>query len=92
MTGGKDEWDSSLCGERGESIQGIGQKIIVVDILDRKKVGNMISDKDHFALLKTIKGIKDNVDKMYTLGNDELQYMRDEFLGYLKQLVDVVNG
>jgi UV DNA damage repair endonuclease len=52
----------------------------------------MISDTDHFALLKTIKGIKDNVDKMYTLGNDELQYMRDEFLGYLKQLVDVVNG
>jgi hypothetical protein len=51
----------------------------------------MIPDKDHFVLLKTIKGIKDNVDKMYTLGNDELQFMRDEFLGYLRQLVDVVN-
>jgi hypothetical protein len=52
----------------------------------------MIPDRDHFALLKTIKGIKDNVDKMYTLGNDDLQYVRDEFLGYLKQLVDVVNA
>jgi hypothetical protein len=51
----------------------------------------MIGDKDHFILLKTIKGIKDNVDKMYTLGNDDLQYMRDEFLGYLRRLVDVVN-
>ena len=51
----------------------------------------MIPDKDHFILLKTIKGIKDNVDKMYTLGNDDLQYMRDEFLGYLRRLVDVVN-
>jgi len=51
----------------------------------------MIPDKDHFILLKTIKGIKDNVDKMYTLGSDDLQYMRDEFLGYLRRLVDVVN-
>ena len=51
----------------------------------------MIPDKDHFILLKTIKGIKDNVDKTYTLGNDDLQYMRDEFLGYLRRLVDVVN-
>jgi len=51
----------------------------------------VIPDKDHFVLLKTIKGIKDNVDKMYTLGNDDLQYMRDEFLDYLLQLVDVVN-
>jgi hypothetical protein len=51
----------------------------------------MIEDKDHYILLKTIKGIKDNVDKMYTLGNDELQYMRDEFLEYLRQLIDVVN-
>jgi hypothetical protein len=50
----------------------------------------MIEDKDHYILLKTIKGIKDNVDKMYTLGNDELQFMRDEFLNYLRQLVDVV--
>jgi hypothetical protein len=51
----------------------------------------MILDKDHFILLKTIKGIKDNVDKMYTFGNDDLQYMRDEFLGYLRRLVEVVN-
>ena len=51
----------------------------------------MIPDKDYFILLKTIKGIKDNVDKTYTLGNDDLQYMRDEFLGYLRRLVDVVN-
>ena len=51
----------------------------------------MIPDKDHFILLKTIKGIKDNVDKMYTLGNDDLQNMRDEFLGYLRRLVDVIN-
>jgi hypothetical protein len=51
----------------------------------------MIRDEDHFILLKTIKGIKDNVDKMYTLGNDDLQYMRDKFLGYLQRLVDVVN-
>jgi UV DNA damage repair endonuclease len=51
-----------------------------------------ISDTDQYILLKTIKGIKDNVDKMYTLGNDELQYMRDEFLGYLRQLIDVVNA
>ena len=50
-----------------------------------------ISDTDQYVLLKTIKGIKDNVDKMYTLGNDELQFMRDELLGYLRQLVDVVN-
>jgi hypothetical protein len=51
----------------------------------------MIPDNDHFILLKTIKGIKDNVDKMYTLGNDDTQYIRDEFLGYLRQLVDIVN-
>jgi hypothetical protein len=51
----------------------------------------MIPDKVHIILLKTIKGIKDNVDKMYTLGNDDLQYMRDEFLGYLRRLVDVGN-
>ena len=51
----------------------------------------MIEDKEQFILLKTIKGIKENVDKMYTLGNDELQFMRDEFLGYLRQLVEVVN-
>ena len=51
----------------------------------------MISDTDQYVLLKTIKGIKENVDKMYTLGNDELQFMRDEFLGYLRQLVEVVN-
>lgn len=51
-----------------------------------------ISDTDQYILLKTIKGIKDNVDKMYTLGNDELQYMRDEFLGYLRQLINVVNA
>jgi hypothetical protein len=50
-----------------------------------------ISDTDQYILLKTIKGIKDNVDKMYTLGNDDLQFMRDEFLGYLRQLIDVVN-
>lgn len=50
-----------------------------------------ISDTDQYVLLKTIKEIKDNVDKMYTLGNDELQFMRDEFLGYLRQLVDLVN-
>lgn len=58
---------------------------------EERVIINMISDTDHFALLKTIKGIKDNVDKMYTLGNDELQYVRDEFLGYLRQLMDVVN-
>ena len=51
----------------------------------------MINDKDHFVLLKTIKGIKDNVDKMATLGNDDTQYMRDQFLEYLKLLVGVVN-
>jgi hypothetical protein len=28
---------------------------------------------------------------MYTPGNDELQFMRDEFLGYPRQLIDVVN-
>jgi len=28
---------------------------------------------------------------MNTLGNDELQYMRDEFLGYLLRLVEVVD-
>jgi len=44
----------------------------------------MIEDKEQFILLKTIKGIKENVDKMYTLGNDDLQFMRDEFLGYLR--------
>jgi hypothetical protein len=41
----------------------------------------MISDADHFVLLKTIKAIKDRTDKVYTLGNDDLQNMRDEFLG-----------
>lgn len=40
----------------------------------------MINDKDHFVLLKTIKGTKDNVDKMATLGNDDTQYVRDRFL------------
>ena len=52
----------------------------------------MIPDKDYFNLLKTIKGIKDNVDRMYALRNDDLQYMRDEFLGHLRRLVDVVNA
>jgi hypothetical protein len=51
----------------------------------------MISDADHFVLLKTIKAIKDRTDKVYTLGNDDLQNMRDEFLGYLAELRDVVN-
>jgi hypothetical protein len=51
----------------------------------------MISDADHFVLLKTIKAIKDRTDKVYTLGNDDLQNMRDEFLVYLQQLVAVVN-
>jgi hypothetical protein len=51
----------------------------------------MLSDADHFVLLKTIKAIKDRTDKAYTLGNDDLQNMRDEFLGYLQQLVAVVN-
>jgi hypothetical protein len=51
----------------------------------------MIPDKDHFVLLKTIKGIKDNVDKMYTLGNDDTQYVRDQFSVYLRQLTEVVN-
>jgi hypothetical protein len=51
----------------------------------------MLSDADHFVLLKTIKAIKDRTDKVYTLGNDDLQNMRDEFLGYLAELRDVVN-
>jgi len=51
----------------------------------------MISDADHLVLLKTIKAIKDRTDKVYTLGNDDLQNMRDEFLGYLDELRDVVN-
>jgi hypothetical protein len=50
-----------------------------------------ISDSDHFILLKTIKGIKDNVDKMATLGIDDTQYVRNEFLGYLTLLTGVVN-
>ena len=50
-----------------------------------------ISDTDHFILLKTIKGIKDNVDKMATLGNDNAQYMRDTFLDYLNLLSGIVN-
>jgi len=51
----------------------------------------MISDTDHYVLLKTIKTIKDKIDRTYTLGNDDLRAMRDEFLGYLQQLVSVVN-
>jgi hypothetical protein len=51
----------------------------------------MLSDSDHFVLLKTIKGIKDNVDKMATLGNDDTQYVRNEFLVYLQLLMGVVN-
>jgi hypothetical protein len=50
-----------------------------------------MNDSDRFVLLKTIKGIKDNVDKMATLGYDDTQYIRNEFSGYLKQPVDVVN-
>jgi hypothetical protein len=50
-----------------------------------------MNDSDRFVLLKTIKGIKDNVDKMAALGYDDKQYIRNEFSGYLKQLVDVVN-
>ena len=50
-----------------------------------------MNDSDRFVLLKTIKGIKDNVDKVPTLGYDDTQYIRNEFSGYLKQLVDVVN-
>ena len=50
-----------------------------------------VSDADHFILLKTLKTIKDKVDKMYTLGNDDTQYIRNEFLGYLSQLMDIVN-
>jgi hypothetical protein len=50
-----------------------------------------MNDSDRFVLLKTIKGIKDNVDKVPTLGYDDTQYIRNEFSGYLKQLMDVVN-
>jgi hypothetical protein len=28
---------------------------------------------------------------MYTMGNDDTQYVRNEFLEYLRQLTDVVN-
>jgi hypothetical protein len=44
-----------------------------------------ISDKEHLVLLK------DNVDKMATLGNDDSQYLRNQFLDYLKLLTGVVN-
>lgn len=47
-----------------------------------------MNDSHRFVLLKTIKGIKDNVDKMAPLGYDDTQYIRNEFSGYLKQLVD----
>jgi hypothetical protein len=50
-----------------------------------------MNDSDRFVLLKTIKGLKDNVDKMAILGYDDTQYIRNEFSGYLKQLVDDVN-
>ena len=50
-----------------------------------------MNDSDRFVLLKTIKGIKDNIDKVPTLGYDDTQYIRNEFSGYLKQLMDVVN-
>jgi hypothetical protein len=50
-----------------------------------------MNDSDRFVLLKTIKGIKDNVDKVPTLGYDDTQYIRNEFSGYLKQLMDVIN-
>jgi hypothetical protein len=50
-----------------------------------------MNDSEHYTLLRIIKGIKDNVDEMYTLGNDDTQQVRDEFLGYLPQLTDVVN-
>ena len=50
-----------------------------------------MNDSDRFVLLKTIKGIKNNVDKVPTLGYDDTQYIRNEFSGYLKQLMDVVN-
>ena len=50
-----------------------------------------MNDSHRFVLLKTIKGIKDNVDKMAPLGYDDTQYIRNEFSGYLKQLMDVVN-
>ncbi|HET7149222.1 MAG TPA: hypothetical protein VFI73_12060 [Candidatus Nitrosopolaris sp.] len=51
----------------------------------------MINDKDHFTLLKTISGIKENVDKMATLCHDDTQYVRNEFLEYMQMLIDVVN-
>ena len=47
-----------------------------------------MNDSHRFVLLKTIKGIKDNVDKMATTGYDDTQYIRNEFSGYLKQLMD----
>jgi hypothetical protein len=50
-----------------------------------------MNDTEHYVLLKTIKTVKDKTDRTYTLGNDDLRAMRDEFLGYLQQLVSVVN-
>jgi hypothetical protein len=51
----------------------------------------MIDDKSHFILLKTISGIKENVDKMATLRNDDTQYVRNRFLESLQMLMGVVN-
>jgi hypothetical protein len=49
-----------------------------------------MTPKEKFVLLKTIKGIKDQVDKMATLGNDDTQYCRNEFIDYLAILFGVV--
>jgi hypothetical protein len=50
-----------------------------------------MNDTEHYVLLKTIKTVKDKTDRTYTLGNDDLRAIRDKFLGYLQQLVSVVN-
>ena len=50
----------------------------------------MISDKDHFVLLKTLAGIREEVHKPNCYGNDDLKDMRNAFLGFIQGLVDMV--
>ncbi len=56
-----------------------------------KRLERVFDNLRHFVLLKTINGIKDRIDNMYSLGNDDTQYVRNEFLEYLRHLMDLVN-
>ena len=49
-----------------------------------------INDADQFALLKVIGGLKEQVHKTPSYGDDGMKELRNDFFGMLEQLTEVV--